>query len=245
VNRPGVGPAAASGGSPCTVAKGRVVVEVGYRNEIDAGQGGTSILSSYPMAVIRMGIDKRNELLVVPPTMAVRSGVAGNVFLPAIGTQDSGLGWKHNFHARAAYQDALALTITTSTGTNGYSAGGPTFALDYVGALSLGPRVFASASFGAIDAPGTPLAGGPPQRFLSYQPSATVGYGLDARSVLFASDNVSFPLRPGGGSSNVLLLAAQRAISRSAVVDVETELNLRPQAGFSERTIGFGGAFYL
>jgi hypothetical protein len=242
VNRPGIGPATESGGSPCTVQKGRVVIEIGYRNEIDVGNGGTSRLSSYPMALLRTGLDKRDELMVVLPTMSLQ---AGNTFASAIGTQDAGVGFKHNISNHRWFQDAVQFVITEPTGTNGYSAGGSTFSLTYGGAFSVGKRVDLDADVSVVDAPGTAPTGGTMRYFVSYQPSISISYSFDDRTSLTLNDNLAVPSTPTGGSSNVLLVALQRSLSAGTVVDVESEFNLTPTAGYRQRAIGVGAAFFL
>lgn len=244
VDRPGTGPATTTSGSPCTVEKGHVVVELGYRNEIDAGHGGTSIVSSYPQVLLRAGIDKRDELIVLPPTMAVRTGTAAPAFVPSIGSQDIGLGWKHNFKAHAWFQDSLELLVTAPSGTNGYSAGVPTFNASFNAGFSLGQRVALAAGLSLVEAPGA-LPNGAQKQFLSTQPSLTITYSLDAATSLLAGDSIATPATPQGGNSHVLLLALQRSLSPGTVIDVDSESNLTPEKGYHQRAIGFGAAFYL
>jgi len=244
VDRPSTGPAPTVSGSPCTVERGKSVVEYGYRNQVDAGPGGSSNLAGYPMTLLRVGVDKHDELVLLPPNMVLRGGYAGESFQPAIGTQDAGLGWKHNFAAHAWFQDALEAFVTAPSGTNGYSYGSPGLALSYVAAFSVG-RFSLSPSMSVLDASGTPSAGGAARRFLTYQPSLTVAYGLTPATSLFVNDNVGVPSSPSGGTSNTLLVALQRALSPGTVVDVETDYNLTPQARYRERAVGVGGAFYL
>lgn len=244
VDRPGTGTATATSGSPCTVEPDRVVVETGYRNETDTGPGGTSKIASYPLTLIRVGIDKRDELVLLPATMAVRAGSAAPAFTPAIGTQDDGIGWKHAFHSRAWYQDAAEIFMTYPTGTGGYTLGEPSFSLSYVGAFGLGPRVFASASAGVYQGPGTTPAGAT-QRYASLQPSLTVGYVIDDRTFVYANENWSFPNGPQDASGNVLLVALAHSITPRAVVDVETTYDLIPTPNYRQTSIGFGGAYYF
>ena len=244
VDRPGIGPVAATSGSACTVEANHEVLEFGYRNEVDRGSGGTSILSSYPMTVLRLGIDKRDEVVLLTPSMALRAGMAGSDFTPAIGTEDSGIGWKRNIHGRAWFQDSVNVFMTYPTGTNGYSAGEPTFSLSYNAAISIGAKFGLSGGMGLGYAPGELKTGGE-RRFVSYQPFVTVTYSIDSKTSVFANDNLSIPSTPSGGTSNVLLVAFQRSLSPGTVLDVETEFNLTPTAGYNERAIGVGGAFYI
>lgn len=242
VNRPGVGSATESGGSPCTVQKGRVVLEIGYRNEVNDGNGGRSRLSSYPMALFRTGLDKRNELIVILPTLSLQ---AGTVFPPAIGAQDAGVGLKHAIANHRWFQDAVQFVMSEPSGTNGYSAGGATFALTYGRTFPVGSRVDLDADVSVVDAPGMAPSGAVTRYFISYQPSIALTYSLDRLTSLTLNDNLSVPTTPTGGSSNVLSVALQRSLSPGTVVDVESEFNLTPAAGYRQRAIGFGAAFFL
>ena len=62
---------------------------------------------------------------------------------------------------------------------------------------------------------------------------------------MFLNDNVSVPVTPTGGTSNLLLAGAQRAVSDNVVVDIESEFNLTPAAGYRQHGFGFGAAFLL
>jgi hypothetical protein len=245
VDRPGTGSATTVSGSPCTVEKGRAVLEYGYQNEIDVGRSGTSILSSYPQALLRFGIEKRDEFIVVPPTTSVRAGNAGEAYVPAIGTQDAGFGWKHSIHSHAWYQDAVEAFVTAPTGSNGYSIGIPTYSLGYVGAFSLGERFSLNSSLALVSTSGSLPNAGATRRFLSVQPSLTLAYAATPNLAFSLNDAVAIPSVPRGGSTDVLLFALQRALSPGTVLDVETDYNLTPLTGYRQRAIGFGGAFYL
>jgi hypothetical protein len=241
VDRPGTGPLAAVSGSPCTVQPRVLELD---RNEVTAGHGGSSNLSSYPLALVRFGVDKKDELIVLPPTMSLRAGEAGAAFRPAVGTQDSGFGWKRNFHNEPWYQDAVELFVTVPTCTHGYSAGAPTYSFGYANAFSMG-ALGISSSLGLTSAPGVPPGGGIARRFLSLQPSLTLSYSFTTSSAFFVNDSLSLPAQPHGGSSNALLVAYQRALSPGTVLDVETDYNLTPIAGYRQRAVGMGGAFYI
>ena len=246
VDRPGPGPAATTSGSPCTVPRKHVVVEFGYRNEVDDGKGGTSILSSYPMTLVRLGLGKRDEILYAPPTMAIRAGAnVPTLFTPSSGVLDSGFGWKHNIQSHYWYQDAVEVFVTVPTGTNGQSLGGPSYAFSYTGAFSPSGKLGIVASFTLTNAPGTPQNGGVLRRYASYGPAITFSYPIDNSTSVILNENVTIPANPTGGTSNVLLVALQRALSPGFVVDVESEYNLTPATGYHERAIGFGGAFMI
>ncbi|MGB9652762.1 MAG: hypothetical protein WCB01_13260 [Candidatus Cybelea sp.] len=205
VNRPGTGPYPATSGSPCTVAEKHVVIEFGYRNEIDAGKS-TSILSSYPMATIRYGLDKHDEVVIVPPTTAIRAGLPSDQFTPAIGSLDGGLGFKRAIHSHYWYQDAIEVFVTIPTGSRVYTLGTPSYTFTYVGAFSPPGKLGIITSFSLVNAPGQPENGAPVRRFASYAPAITLSYELDASTSLLVNDNVATPIDPTGGTSNVLLV---------------------------------------
>ena len=220
------------------------MVEFGYRNEIDAGKN-TSILSPYPMTTIRYGIDKHDEVVVVPPTTAIRAGLPSEQFTPAIGSLDGGLGFKHAIHSHYWYQDAVEVFVTIPIGSKAYTLGTPSYTFTYVGAFSPPGKLGINTSFSLVNAPGQPENGGPERRFASYAPSITPSYELNASTSLLVNDNVAIPIDPTGGTSNVLLVGLQRALSPGFVVDVESEFNFTPVAGYNQRAIGVGGAFSI
>lgn len=242
VDRPGAGSATTTSGSPCTVPAHHVVFEVGYRNEVDAGKGGSSNLSTYPMLLERAGVDKHDEIIFVPPALTIRNGNAPPEFTPAVGSQDMGFGFKHAIQSHWWFQDAVQVVVTTPTGTNGYSTGSPTWTFTYVGTFSPPGKLSISTLMAIVNAPGTPPSG-PPRRFASYQPAVTLAYSLDASTALQVNDNFSAPVNPAGGTSNVLLVALQRTLSPGVVLDFESESNLTPITGYRQHAIGFGGAF--
>jgi hypothetical protein len=245
VDRPGPGPAATTAGSPCTVARGHAVVEFGYRNEVDAGKGGTSILSSYPMALVRVGLDKRDELIYMPPTNMIRAGAdVPDLFTPAVGVFDSGFGWKHSIQSHYWYQDAVEVFVSVPTGTNGLSLGAPAYSFTYIGSFSPPGKLGIFTTFALANAAGTPQNGGAPRRYASYSPSVSLSYAISSNTSAIFNDSETLPVDPTGGSSNVLVVALQRTLSPGVVLDVESEFNLTP-GGYRERAIGLGGAFSL
>lgn len=245
VNRPGSGPYATTGGSPCTVPRGHVVVETGYRNEVDVGPGGTSKLSSYPMALVRFGISRYDEVFVLPPTTVIRAGAnVADLFVPSVGTLDTGFGWKHNLESSDHFQEAAEIVATLPTGTNGFSAGAPSYSATYLASFAPPGKLGIFTSFTLSNASGTTNEG-TTRRYASYAPTLSLSYALTDSTGLTLSDSETIPAGPSGGSSNVLLVALQRALSPGVVVDVESDFNLTPATGYRERAIGFGGAFAL
>ena len=67
VDRPGLVRPTANNGSPCVVPPSHVVIEVSYRNQTTAVGGGTSTLEVLPLALIRIGLGARTEIVLQPP----------------------------------------------------------------------------------------------------------------------------------------------------------------------------------
>ncbi len=83
------------------------------------------------------------------------------------------------------------------------------------------------------------------RRYASYAPAITLSYPIDNSTSVSLNENLTIPVNPTGGTSNVLLVALQRALSPGFVVDLESEYNLTPNTGYHERAIGFGGALMI
>ena len=250
VDRPGLGRPTANNGSPCVVPASQVMVEAGYREQSTTGSDGTSSLAVFPLALIRIGLGARSELLVQPPAQSIRSGAAvGGAFVPAVGSQDVGLGFKRTLDDRASFQDAVGLFYTAPTGTpkgsTGFSAGAPTYMLTYTAAFALPANLGISITQNAV-ANAAPLDPSGARQFFSYQPSLTVSYGFVRNTTLLVSDQITTPLGPGGGTGNRALIAVQRVISARVVLDAEYEVNALPAApSIRQHAFGVGGAFTL
>jgi hypothetical protein len=249
VDRPGLGRPTATNGSPCAVPTGDAMLELGYRSQSTQGSAGTSALAIYPLAVIRVGVAKRTELVFAPPAFSTRSGAAlGGVFVPASGSQDLGFGIKRTFDDRPAFQDAFEFFYTAPTGApqgiSGFSAGGPAYTLSYTAAIPLGSTVGVSLTQNAI-ANAVPQNPAGATRFFAYQPSLTLSYGFAPNTSLLLSDQITTPLGPAGGTGNRALVALQRVLSSHIVIDAEYEVNILPAAPASSQHAFGGGAALL
>jgi hypothetical protein len=250
VDRPGLGRPTANNGSPCVVPRGHLVIEGGYRNQATVGSNGTSTLEVYPLALIRVGLAARTELILQPPAYSNRGGAAlGGGFVPSTGAQDIGFGFKRMLDDRPSFQDAVEASYTAPTGTPqgsaGFSAGGPTYTLTYTAAFALKGNVGISVTQNAI-ANAAPLDPSGSARFFSYQPSVTLSYGFAPNLTLLGTDQIATPLGPAGGTGNRVLFALQRQVSPGAVLDVEYEINALPTPpSVRQHAFGFGAAFEL
>lgn len=248
VDRPGLGRPTANNGSACVVPSSNVMIELGFRDQTTPGSGGSSTLEIMPLALIRVGLGARTELIVQPPAYSNRNGAAlGGVFTPASGAQDAGFGFKRMLDDRAPFQDAIEVFYTAPTGTPqgtmGFSAGGPTYTLAYTAAFALGGNLGVSVTQNAT-ANAAPLDPAGAARFFSYQPSLTVSYGFAPRFTLLAGEQLTSPLAPKAGTGNRALVALQSVLSPAVVLDVEYEVNALPQApAFRQHAFGIGTAF--
>jgi hypothetical protein len=226
------------------------VIEGGYRQQSTVGDGGTSTLEVLPLPLIRIGLGSRMEMILQPPTYSSRGGAAlGGVFMPARGEQDTGFGFKHMLDDRTSFQDALEAFYTAPTGTPqgtaGFSAGAPTYALTYTAAFALRGNVGISVTQSAI-ANAAPLDPSGAARFFSYQPSLTLSYGFAPKFTLLASDQITTPLGPNGGTGNRRLVAVQGVLSPGVVLDAEYEINaLAASPAVRQNAFGAGIAFEL
>jgi hypothetical protein len=214
------------------------------------GSSGTSTLEVYPLALIRVGLAARTELILQPPAYSNRGGAAlGGGFVPSTGAQDIGFGFKRMLDDRPSFQDAVEAFYTAPTGTPqgsaGFSAGGPTYTLTYTSAFALKGNVGISVTQNAI-ANAAPLDPSGSARFFSYQPSVTLSYGFAPNLTLLGTDQIATPLGPAGGTGNRVLFALQRQVSPGAVLDVEYEINALPTPpSVRQHAFGFGAAFEL
>ena len=214
------------------------MLEAGYRNQWTDGAAGRSVLQVFPLALLRIGIGSANEIVVLPPSAANRSGaILGGVFAPQSGSEDAGVGLKRMLHDRAWYQDSAGFFYTAPTGTQGpivFSAGTPTYTLTYTSSFPIGSRVAISATQNATLVP----------QFFSYQPSLAVSFALNGKTTLILSDQITTPLSSAGGTGNRALAAVQYVVSPRALVDAEYEINALPSAlAVRQRAIGIGGAW--
>jgi len=247
VDRPGLGRPTANNGSACVVPPSGVMIELGFRDQTTPGSGGSSTLEILPLALVRVGLGARTEIIVQPPAYSNRSGATlGGIFTPASGSQDAGFGFKRMLDDRAPFQDAVEVFYTAPTGTPqgsmGFSAGGPTYTLAYTAAFALSGNLSVSVTQNAT-ANAAPLDPAGAIRFLSYQPSLTIGYGFAPNFTLLAGEQLTSPLAPNAGTGNRALVALQRVLSPAVVLDVEYEVNALPQApAFRQHAFGIGTA---
>lgn len=248
VDRPGIGRPTANNGSPCVVPRNHLLVESGYRNQQTAGADGTSVLAVYPLALLRIGIGARWEVALQPPAQAVRTGASlGGVFDPAVGSEDSGFGFKRMLDDRPNFQDAVEFFATSPsgspTGGRGFSTGAATYTLSYTAAFPLS-SIFGASVTQNFTQNGAATGPAAAPSFFSYQPSVTFSYGFPKNFTLLVADQFTTPLAATGGTGNRALVGLQRVLSPGVVVDAEFELNTAPAAPAQrQHAYGLGAAF--
>jgi len=203
-----------------------------------------------PLALVRIGLDGRDELVLQPPAQSIRGGATlGGPFTPAVGVQDTGIGLKRMLDDRPTFQDAVEIFYTAPTGSPkgiaGYSAGAPTYTLSYTSAFvlkgSVGISITQNATANA--APNDPTGA---TRFFSYQPSISISYGVLPNLTVLVADQITSPLGPTSGTGNRALLALQRVLSSSVVLDADFEVNALPASpAFHQHAFGVGAAIAL
>jgi hypothetical protein len=250
-DRPGLGRALTVNGSPCVVPKGEVVLEVGFRQEMTRAAAGVSTLVTFPQPLLRWGVSAGDEIVVAPSLLySQRSGanLGGAPYAPADGLQDAGFGFKVQLHDRRWLQDAVEIFVSIPTGypagAYGFSAGIPTYLVGYSLVAPLNSIVSITTTQNLQWNAGT-NAGGGQQGFFSYQPSFGFSFTVGARGAVFVQDQITVPAGPAGATSNRAFLGVQRTVSPDVVLDVEYELNLLPQPGFTQHAFGVGAAVRL
>jgi hypothetical protein len=237
-DRPGTGRTTSTGGSPCVVLAGEIVIETGFRRQITTSAGSSSILADGPLTFIRAGIAKRLELGVAPPANQSRA-IAGNApFDAARGTADLVLAAKYLIVNTGTTQGSLGAAYAPPTGTGEFTAGAPTFSLSANLGVALTPRLSLTTSQVFGTATGAD-ASGANRTFFVYAPSFTLAYALDGATTLLVQDALvsrQGPLLPAGSRGFVAL---QRAVGNRLALDVDYEVNLASRTG-SSTAVGFG-----
>jgi hypothetical protein len=117
-NRPTVGY------SPCAVAKGTAVFELGYQNQVQGTSSRGSIQSQVPQNFLRAGIASRFELDVIGPNYeSVRTFAAGTPDTVLHGVTDSGLGFKYELAPAGRWLVAFDGLYTGPNGSTFLTAG--------------------------------------------------------------------------------------------------------------------------
>ena len=237
-DRPGTGRTTSTGGSPCVVLPGELVIETGLRRQVTASPGGTSTLAAGPLTFMRGGVAPRLELGLAPPAQQPRAIAGSPPFDAARGATDVVVAAKYLVVDTGNAQGSLGASYAPPTGSGEFTAGAPTFSLSANLGLTLSPRLSVTTSqvFGtAVGAD----ARGANRTFFVYAPSFTLAYALDSATTLLVQDALvsrQGPLLPAGSRGFVAL---QRAVGTRLALDLDYEVNLASRAG-SSTAVGVG-----
>jgi hypothetical protein len=238
-DRPGTGRSTSSGGSPCVVKPGEVVVESGARRQITTQAGGYSILASAPLTFVRAGVARRWEVGVALPASQSRAAFGTAPIDTAHGMTDITTAVKYLALDRDTTQISLGVSYTPATGSGEFTAGAPTYSISANAGLAITSKLSFSTSqvFGtAVGASVTGLN----RPFLVWSPSFTLAYALDNVDTLIAQDAAASRQGPVLPAGNRAIVALQRAVGSRLAIDVDYEANLAPTLGTAAHALGFG-----
>lgn len=238
-DRPGTGRTASTGGSPCVVPKGELVVESGVRRQNQNFDDGTATLSSGPLTFLRLGIAKRLEIGVAPPSHEYRAVSGTTPFDSAEGVTDAVISAKYLIVDENTTQVSAGASYAPPTGTGEFTAGAPTYSI----AANIGLTITPKLSFATSQVAGTAIGTGVDglnRPFFVYAPSYTFAYALDNFDTLLLQAALISRQGPTLPSGNRSFLALQHAVGERLAIDIEYEENLRPTSGSVQRAIGFG-----
>jgi hypothetical protein len=244
-DRPGIGRGPAASGAVCVAPPGTIVIGIGYRSQVTGNGSQSQHLVVGPAPVILAGVAGNNELVVAPGFgFSRRAGGPAFGLGPVDGQQDIGIGIQHLLSDRVLVQQAVELFATYPSGypagPSGFMAGGATYQFAYTVAVPLGTIFGLTISNTVNVAPGL-APDNAIQRYIAYQPSATVSIAITSSTTLLLEDQIATLTAPHGTSGNRSLLGLQQTLSPNFVVDVDYERNLLPPAGFVQHTTFEGG----
>jgi hypothetical protein len=237
-DRPGTGRTTSSGGSPCVVVPGEVVVESGIRRQVTTQSTGRTTLASGPLTFVRAGVAKRLELGFAPPAFQSRAASGVTALDTARGVTDVVLAAKYLVLDTGSAQASLGAAYSAPTGTGEFTAGAPTYSVSANVGVALTPKL----SFATSQVVGTavgPDANGFNRTFFVYAPSFTLAFALDNADTVLVQDAFTSrqgPVLPAGSRAFVAL---QRAIGNRLAIDLDYEVNLAPTVGHAN-AVGFG-----
>jgi hypothetical protein len=238
-DRPGTGRTTSSGGSPCVVAPGEIVLESGVRRQTMRDENGIVTLSSAPLTFVRIGVMKRVELGIAPPARQSRAVTGIAPVDTARGQTDVVFAAKYLLADAPRIQASLGASYAPPTGTGEFTAGAPTFSVSANLGLALTPKL----SFATSQVVGTAIgadASGASRSIVVYAPSYTLAYALDGATTLIGQTALVSRQGPVLPSGNRLLFALQRAVGSRLAVDLDYEVNAKPVLGAPQRAFGAG-----
>lgn len=233
LNRPSIG------FSPCAIAKGTTVFEVGYQNNTNTGPGaGNSV--QYTQDYTRFGVRDRFELDVIAPNYN-RVSAAG-VFTH--GYNDAGLAFKYEFVPKTKFTWGVDGILTAATGSNGFSAGAPGYTGNLDVAYAASPAIGIGTTLALSSLSGF-AANGNRSRYTSFMPSVVISDQFPNFYQLFVEYVYNSKIAPDLGSRTQYDISLQKLLTKRLEVDLEYGASLTPVNGAKFHYVGFGFGLQL
>lgn len=208
------------GFSPCAVAAGTVVFELGYQNQVNGARDSGYVQSQVPQNFLRFGIAPRFELDVIGPNyLRTRSyGTAGSGI--ASGVADSGLGFKFELPPSSRWGVAFDGLYTGPNGSKTLTAGNATATVTLDAAYALTPSTGLGTTI-AVSSGGGYAADGTHARYGVTEPSFVVTQQLPGRYQLYAEYVFVSKLAPDLGGRAFFDGGVQKLLGDRTEIDVE------------------------
>ncbi len=238
-DRPGTGRTTTTGGSPCVLIPGEIVLETGVRRQYTTGDLGSITLFSGPLTFVRAGVAKRLELGFAPPANQSRATSGSAPVDAARGSSDIVAAAKYLVLDTGFAQASVGAAYAPPTGTGGFSAGAPTYSATANLGLSVNSKLSLTMSHVFGTAVGSDALGLNRSYFV-YAPSFTLGYALDGATTILVKDALvsrQGPVLPAGSRG---FIALQRELGSRLAIDLDYEMNLAPTLGSHASAVGFG-----
>jgi hypothetical protein len=238
-DRPGTGRSVSTGGAPCVLPIGEFVVESGLRIETDKIPGVNATFVNGLLTFLRVGVAKRIEFGIAPPSTESRNVTVQQLSSAARGVADIILTAKYLVLDRASTQVSVGASYAPPTGTGDVTSGAPTYSVE----ANLGLGSNSRLSFAMSQVIGTSVGrdvDGLDRTFFVYTPSYTLSYALDNATTLIFQAALESRQGPTFPSGNHSLIGLQHAAGDRLALDIEYEKNLKPIFGITQKAIGFG-----
>lgn len=238
-DRPGTGRTTTTGGSPCVVTPGEVVIEAGVRRQVTTGNDGTIALYSAPLTFVRVGVAKLLELGISTPSAESRATTGITSVDSARGKTDIMLAAKYLVLDTGATQASVGASYAPPTGTGEFTAGAPIFSVTGNIGVALGPKF----SFTASEVLGTATgadANGLTRPYFVYAPSYTLAYKVDTTTTVLVQDASVSRQGPVLPAAHRGFIAVQHQLGSRFAFDVDYERNFSPELGNQANAVGLG-----
>jgi hypothetical protein len=233
LNRPTIG------FSACAVPPGAIVLEEGYQNQAQSGAS-PAVAVSYPQGFERFGVVPGLELDAIGPNFnRVRSARALET-----GTSDLGVGFKYEFAQRGRFTYAVDGLFTAASGSNGFTAGGPTQTIDVDVAYAASPSIGIGTTVAGASLAGFSAAG-EAGRFGALIPSAVLTAEIPNGYQFYAEVVAQSKLVPDRGGHVFGDFGVQKLLGPYLEVDIEDAQSFTPLNGSRFHYLGIGTGIRL